>query len=574
MRNIVGIDFGSSFCRTAVVREGGAETVANRYSERALPLAVEAFPDAAAGPAPPLTFCSLKERLGSEAPIALEDRKAVSAEAASAVFRELLEDAGENLGQPIQGAVVGHPPCFLERQRAALREAAERGGFPRVLLLDEAVASLLHSEFRKEDQTVLVYALGAGSFWTSVVRIVRGSVEELCHEGSPALGGNLFDAVLMGVFLDRVGLSPAHLRDARESVRKLKALAERCKRDVCKRPWVDFDLPLRELFTDQASAGRLSLRMRLLQEEFESQVSGHVAETVRLARKAIQDRKLEPGEIGTVVLLGGSTNIPLVEQRLRQEFPASRIARLPEDAVARALALYGAQLPDAEWNPARPPAPAAREPAPEPESAAPPLLEPGRGRRAARSEEAGWVGIFAPGLSEAQAAWNRGDQLGAIERVERVLHEDGRRFLAQLHVQRAKGFLEAGQLQAAASLLERAQQYDSRDESTQRAIGLYHRLRGRSLVEAGEFDSAIRAFRLALGCDSRAEARRECHQAWSGKARQLFHLGRLAEARMALRESLQIDSGCPRCRQLLQEIEAARGAGGRSPSDSPKRKRR
>src|SRR4051812_44743751 len=133
MATIIGIDFGCSLCRTAVFRDGAAESFPNRFSERKLPLLVEEVEGA-------LSFGSIKQSLGL----------AETTPPASELFHQIRQDAKEATGEKIDAAVVTVPACFTERQRAALRKAAEEGGFPAVRLLDESTAALLATGLKPE----------------------------------------------------------------------------------------------------------------------------------------------------------------------------------------------------------------------------------------------------------------------------------------------------------------------------------------------------------------------------------------------------------------------------------------
>jgi tetratricopeptide (TPR) repeat protein len=497
MDGVIGIDFGSARCRTAVCRQGEVEVFSNRFSERALPVSIEAVEGAPL----PVSVSGLKEKLGSAERLALGDRRLPPVEAAAEVLRDLAADAREFTGGRAERAVVGVPACFRERQRAALQEAAERGGFRLVRLLDESVAALLSPEALRRDQTALVYALGAGGFCASVVRVERGAVRELCHEGQPGLGGHLLTALVMAAILERLPLSAEQLSAVPAALSLLRARAEQVKLGLSKRPLVEFDVNLRELFPpDAVPAGGASLSISLWREDFERRIAGYIDTTIELTRAAVRGAGLDPARIDSVVLLGGATRTPLIERRLRGEFSGpSRHA--PETAVASGLAWFGAQVPDTEWNPP--------EPRPEGKPAPPPAPQPA----AAASES--WSERFAPSFQEAQVHWLRGDHRSAIARFDRILREELPRFLGHMHHQH-----------------------------------------GRALLAAARFDDAIAALQRAAALDPRGHSvRPDLHHAFSTKSRFLYQAGRLSDARATLQQALQLDPRCPRCLAFRDQLE-------------------
>jgi hypothetical protein len=385
MDDVIGIDFGSALCRMAVCRQGEVEVFSNRFSERALPVSLEAVDGAPL----PVRVSGIKEELGSAGLLALGDRRLAPLEAAAEIFRDLAADAGEFTRGGLERAVVGVPACFLERQRAALQEAAERGGFRAVRLLDESVAALLSPEALRQDQTALVYSLGAGGFCASVARVERGAVRELCHEGQPGLGGHLLTAVVMAAILEHLPLSREQLRAAPAALSLLRSRAEQVKLGLSKRPLVEFDVNLRELFPPEAvPGGGASLSISLSREDFERRIAGYIDTTLQLAHAAVRGAGVEAGRIDSVLLLGGAARIPLVERRLREAFTAP-LRRAPESAVASGLAWFGAQVPEAEWK------------APEPRPEVKPEAPPSASQPAAAGSES-WSEHFAPSFQEAQ----------------------------------------------------------------------------------------------------------------------------------------------------------------------------
>src|SRR5882762_8764474 len=264
MATTLGIDFGSSLCRTAVLRDGQAESFPNRFSERKLPVIVE-------GTDGVVSFSSIKQGLGFSGTPA----------AAAELFEAIRQDAKEATGEEIQAAVVTVPSCFTERQRAALREAAVGGGFAAVRLLDESMAALLATAIKSEAKTVLVYALGAGVFSASMFQVSDGAPQALWHEGNRNLGGNSFDAAIVSFLLERLGFAPDEFIDRQESAGKLKQLAENVKIGLSKRSSEEFDVNIGELFLEAAAKkSRFSVTLSFTRSDLDSLVAGMIDETI------------------------------------------------------------------------------------------------------------------------------------------------------------------------------------------------------------------------------------------------------------------------------------------------------
>jgi len=440
MATILGVDFGSSLCRTAVFRDGQAESSPNRFSERKLPVIVE-------GADGVVSFSSIKQSLGFSETVA-----------AAELFEAIRQDAKEATGEELGAAVVTVPACFTERQRAALREAAVGGGFTAVRLLDESMAALLATAIKPEAKTVLVYALGAGVFCASVFQVDGGAPQTLWHEGNRNLGGNNFDAAVVSFLLERLGFTPAEFIDRQESSGKLKQLAENVKIGLSKRSSEEFDVNIGELFSEAAvKKGRFSVALSLTRTDLDSLLAGMVDETIELAGRAVVGAGLDAQKIDAILLLGDSTRIPLVEQRLRETF-SGEFVRGAGNAIARGAAMHGAQV-----------------------------------NVAAPSEER-WADLFSPGFEKAHRLWQAGDQDLAITTLEGVMAEMPK-FLAKLYMIRGENSLHDGDVDRALENFEKVLKFDRNDRDTQK---LFHRacnLKARELFERRKFLEAKTAIR-------------------------------------------------------------------------------
>jgi tetratricopeptide (TPR) repeat protein len=440
------------------------------------------------------------------------------------VLREVRDDISHEVAETPAGAVFTVPASFGERQRSALREAAIEAGWGPLRILEEPLAAVMTSRFRPEVRCVLVFSLGASVCGASLVRVGGGSREALWHEGSRELGGNDFDAVLIGLVMDRLGLSWADLLEGEESALRLRRLVEQVKLGLSKRPVEEFEIHLRDYFREEQVVGNHFHRtLRITREELEQRISPYIDQAVAFSLRAVEHAELRPDHVHAVLLVGGSTRIPLVEKRLRGLFGAE-VTRASEAAIATGAALYGAQLGAEVWNPpeAKPesnlPKPLAASPGP------PPLPSP------AERAEGNWGEAFAEVFNKAQQAWRGGDHNLAVRLAEEGVNE-ATQLLSRLHFAHAQAMLKDEQYDNALANVERSLRYDPRNQD---------------------------AYNLK-------------HRCYNRKARALWGAGRFEEAREAIRQSLKLIPDCRGCRELASMIQQSIDVRRTRPDDSSDR---
>ena len=513
---IIGIDMGGSRVRSACASGGVPEPVENRYSARDLPLHAVLPPLGSSR----LQFRTLKQALASEDRIATGQALRASEMQVAEVLRGVRDDVSHELGDPLTGAVFTVPASFGERQRSALRDAAIEAGWGPLRLLEEPLAAVMTSHFRPEIRCVLVFSLGASVCGASMVRVGGGSREALWHEGSRDLGGNDFDAALIGLVMDRLGLSWADLLEGEESALKLRRLVEQVKLGLSKRPVEDFEIHLREYFREEQIAGNSFHRaLRITREELEEGIRPYIDQAVAFSVRAVERAELKPEDINAVLLLGGSTRVPLVEKCLRDAFGAE-VIRASEAAIATGAALYGAQLAPEAWKPIEA----------KPLSSAPKSLETATGPPPAEREVGNWGEAFAAVFSKAQQACGAGDFKLAIRLLEEAA-TGATRLLSQLHVACAQALLKEEQFDNALEYLAKSLRYDSHNTD---------------------------AFNLK-------------HRCYNRKARALWNAGRYGEAREAIRQSLKLIPDCRGCKELARMIQQSIDVHSTRPGDSPGR---
>jgi molecular chaperone DnaK len=311
---------------------------------------------------PELTVRSIKRRMGQTAPVRLGDRDLTPEEVSAEILRYLKEKGEEALGQPVERAVITVPAYFGDAQRRATIRAGELAGLEVVRILNEPTAAALvydrlvarritpravdhevHEEpaagtSKPDTQRVLVYDLGGGTFDVSVVEIGGGINEVRASGGNNLLGGDDFDRLLAGYLAgqlrERTGKVLPH--DLRLTAR-LEDAAERAKIDLSSRPFARV--------IEEALLGRFHLDLELSRLGFEEMIGDLLASTLAEVDRALADARLTPAAIDRVILVGGSTHIPRVQELLSERFPCPvEHAVDPALCVALGAAIQGAIL--------------------------------------------------------------------------------------------------------------------------------------------------------------------------------------------------------------------------------------
>lgn len=507
MSTIIGIDYGTRLCRTAVFREGVAELFTNRYSDRPQHPILEhrgsSTSDAGLGNFP-LRFRSAKQNAGSNSGRLGKQAEQRGGESLVEMFRQVLEDAQAALGEPIDKAVVAVPAFFPERARAAFRDGALNAGFPAVRLSAEAVAAVTGGTKPAEQETTLVYALGAGVFTTAVVRVQGGKARVLASEGNRFFGGNDLDAALIGIMLDRVD-GRDHSRDPIETIVRLRDLAENVKIGLSRHPQEELEVNLADLFLDGGAAS-----LEITRSEFEHAIAAPIEETLKRAQEAVKGAGLSLGDLDRVLLIGGSTRVPLVVQRLAEVFPIPQF-RAGDGDIALGAALRGGKLGEGDWARSQP----------ESDTTAPDSRLSGR-RRSHRlrsstpAPASSWLNLFAAGITEAEDLWTQGRRSSAIGAFEDVLRQE-QEYLGTLYQEMGQGLAREAKYDLAVACLEKAIRHSPGDK----------------------------------------HALQTCHETLRDWSMDLLNTGHLTEALKQIRRALQIVPGCPGCMSRSRQIEEA-----------------
>lgn len=323
----VGIDFGGGECRVMAV-EGGEYRHLHTAAVHSL-LMRRASP----GDGYPLRRESIKRHTGMETAVDFQGQAVRTDDVLATLLKEVKNASEAKLGAAITGVAVSVPPCFTDRQKMATKLCAEAAGFRCVALVDDSQAAALDYAVRTRQRgRWLLYGFGRTVFFATVL----DGPQAKHHNGTVQLGGDDLSGLVVDELVRR-GL-PRQIDAAAEDWRLapwLFDVAARCKRALSES----------EQFADEApllGSGR-RIRVEFARTDFERLIAGRVQETLRMAQQTVDEEGIQPADINCVLLLGGSTQIPIVRRRIREFFPCE-LVDLPEDSVARGAALSASTL--------------------------------------------------------------------------------------------------------------------------------------------------------------------------------------------------------------------------------------
>lgn len=344
----VGIDLGTTYSAVAIVDEHGRpELLPNAESERLTPSAVFFDEDAvvvgqtakdAAGAHPDDVVLFVKRQMGNAAwHLAHRGQRYSAVDVSALILKKLKQDAEQYLGRDLSDAVITVPAYFDDAQRRATTDAGRIAGL-RVLdpINEPTAAAVAFGVDRSEcDETVLVYDLGGGTFDVTIMRIEGKNFRSLATDGDHQLGGKDFDDAIMRFVVDGFqrehGLDPT--LDPSDNW-EIRAQAERAKRELSKRS--------RTVLVARAQ-GRTS-RVDLTREQFESLIKPKIETSLSCVRAALRAASLSPDGVDRVLLIGGSTRVPIVRARLAEFFGREPDASVnPDEAVALGAAIVAAK---------------------------------------------------------------------------------------------------------------------------------------------------------------------------------------------------------------------------------------
>ena len=353
MATIVGIDLGTTNSLVAIMKGDRPEIIANEQGKRLTPsvVGIDKSGKLHVGETaknqliamPERTVAEVKRLMGTSRKVRVADREYTPQEVSGIILRRLKDDAERMLGHKVDEAVITVPAYFTDAQRQATKDAGELAGFKVERILNEPTAAALAYglDHLDKEQFVLVYDLGGGTFDVSVLEMFEGVLDVKASAGNNALGGSDFDRRIVDFLISQFqrdhGLEAAAAlgKDVRAQAR-LKAAAEQAKHEVSTMETTSILLP----FLATAGGRPLSLECEFSREQFELLVEDLIRSTLEPIEKALADAKLTTAQIHEVVLVGGSSRIPLVQKILIEKF-GKEVKRgiNPDEAIALGAAV-------------------------------------------------------------------------------------------------------------------------------------------------------------------------------------------------------------------------------------------
>jgi molecular chaperone DnaK len=349
---ILGIDLGTTNSAFAVMEGGDPEIIVNGEGDRTTPSTV-AFTDEerlVGNPAknqaiqnPDRTVESIKRHMGEEYEVEIDGEDYTPEEISALILGKIKRDAEEYLGDEIEKAVITVPAYFSDRQRQATKDAGEIAGFEVERIINEpTAASMAYGLDDESDQTVMVYDLGGGTFDVSVLDLGGGVYEVVATNGDNSLGGDDWDEAIIDWLAEEFESEHGFdLREDRQALQRLTEAAEEAKIELSNRKETTINLP----FITATDSGPVHLEETLSRAKFESLTSDLIERTVEPTQQALEDAGYDESDIDEVILVGGSTRMPQVQEQVADlvgQDPQKNVN--PDEAVALGAAIQGGVL--------------------------------------------------------------------------------------------------------------------------------------------------------------------------------------------------------------------------------------
>ena len=326
MGKIIGIDLGTTNSCVAVMEGGEPVVIPNAEGSRTTPSVVAFSKNGErlighvakrqAITNPEHTVMSIKRDMGSDRRVRIEDKEYSPQEISAMILSKLKQDAEAYLGEKVTQAVITVPAYFSDSQRQATKDAGTIAGLEVLRIINEPTAAALAYGLDKEDnQKIVVYDLGGGTFDVSVMEIGDGVFEVLATRGNNRLGGDDFDQRIIDYLADEFKKSEGiDLRMDKMALQRLKEAAEKAKIELSSVLTTNINLP----FITADASGPKHLDMTLTRAKFEEMTADLVEKTLEPLQEALKDAGLTTSEIDKVILVGGSTRIPAVQEAVKR----------------------------------------------------------------------------------------------------------------------------------------------------------------------------------------------------------------------------------------------------------------
>ena len=349
MSKIIGIDLGTTYSAVAVLEGGEAKIIPNPEGNRTTP-SVVAFKgdEIQVGEVAkrqaitnPNTVISIKRHMGTDYKVEVNGKKYSPQEISAMILQNLKATAESYLGEKVTKAVITVPAYFNDAQRQATKDAGKIAGLEVERIINEPTAAALAYGLDKTDidQKVLVFDLGGGTFDVSILELGDGVFEVLATSGDNLLGGDDFDQAIIDYLVEEFKKEQAiDLSQDKMAMQRLKDAAEKAKKDLSGVTSTQISLP----FISAGANGPVHLENTLTRAKFDELTRNLVEKTLVPTRQALKDAGLTPSDIDQVILVGGSTRIPAVQEAIKKEMGKEPHKGVnPDEVVAMGAAIQG-----------------------------------------------------------------------------------------------------------------------------------------------------------------------------------------------------------------------------------------
>ena len=353
MSKIIGIDLGTTNSCVAVMEGGEPVVIANSEGARTTPSVVgfTKTGDRLVGQVakrqaitnPENTVASIKRYMGTDHKVTLNGKEYTPQQVSAMILQKLKADAEAYLGETVTEAVITVPAYFNDSQRQATKDAGTIAGLNvRRIINEPTAAALAYGVDKEDDQKIMVYDLGGGTFDVSIIEMGDGVTEVLATNGDTHLGGDDFDQRIIDWMADAFQTENGiDLRKDKMAAQRLKEAAEKAKIELSSAMSSQINLP----FITADATGPKHLDMTLTRAKFNELTADLVDRTMTPVRKALQDAGLRPSDLKKVLMVGGSTRIPAVYDAVKKELNCEPFKGInPDECVAVGAAIQGGVL--------------------------------------------------------------------------------------------------------------------------------------------------------------------------------------------------------------------------------------
>jgi molecular chaperone DnaK len=353
MSKVVGIDLGTTNSCIAIMEGKEARVITNAEGERTTP-SVVGFSKSGermvgrvakrqAITNPDRTVLSIKRKMGTDYSVQIDQKKYSPQEISAMVLQKLKADAEAYLGEKITQAVITVPAYFTDSQRQATKDAGRIAGLEVLRIINEPTAAALAYGLDKENmQTILVFDLGGGTFDVSILEIGDGVFEVKATSGNNRLGGDDFDDKIINWLVEEFKKdNGVDLRNDKMAMHRLKEAAEKAKHELSGVMSTDINIP----YITATQEGPLHLERTLTRARFNEMTADLVEKTMGPTRQALKDSGLKPEQIDKIILVGGSTRIPAVQEAVKNFIGKEPFKGInPDEVVAIGAAIQAGVL--------------------------------------------------------------------------------------------------------------------------------------------------------------------------------------------------------------------------------------